>query len=406
MSAAYFLAKRIHFSKSSRQQRVSPPAIRIAIAGIAIGLAVMIVTIAIVIGFKEEIRNKVSDFGGYLQVLALASNRSFEKNPISLSDSLLSEISQIEQITSIEPIITKPAVIKTEDDFLSVVVKSGDAGERGVKISETIARKLNLNIGDFVRLYFVQNSPTGGITEYGQSDVSVKTRSLKITGLYQTHFNQYDEQVIIADYHLLQQVSGWDEDMASGIKIRLYDFSQLEDVYATLSDKVSQTQDRRGTQLCVQTLQHQNPQIFGWLDLLDTNVWVILALMAIVSTFTMISGLLIIILERTQMIGLLKALGYGNKHLRQMFLYIALFLTLEGLCWGNIFGIGICTIQSLWHPVSLDPENYYLEWVPISISWWQIFLLNLGTLIITMCMLILPSSLVSRISPSKILTTE
>jgi len=406
MSVAYFLAKRIHFSKGDEQQRVSPPAIRIAIAGIAIGLAVMILSVAIVVGFKEEIRDKVSDFGGHLQVLAATSNRTFEKQPICVSDSLLQAVSDVENVRSATPFITKPAVIKTSDDFLSVVMKSAEIGEREISVSETIARKLKLNVGDKVQVFFVSNNQIGNSLEYGGTDASVKARTLTIVSLYQTHFNQYDDQIILGSRELLQQVSGWDEDMASGLEIQLNDISHIEDAYADMCGRVSLTQDRRGTQLAVQTLRQQNPQLFGWLDLLDTNVWVILILMVIVSTFTMISGLMIIILEKAQMIGLLKALGFNNRQLSHTFLYIALFLTVKGLLWGNFVGLGLCAIQAVWHPIALDPENYYLEWVPISIQWWQVALLNAGALLITMLMLIVPSTLVSKVSPGRILANE
>lgn len=406
MSVAYFLAKRIHFSKGDDTQRVSPPAIRIAIAGISIGLAVMILTVAIVVGFKQEIRKKVSDFGGDLQVQAMSSNRTFEKQPICYNDSVLTLLAERPDVAEVTPFITKPAVIKTQDDFLSVVIRSADVGEREISISETIARKLKIGIGDKVQIFFVQNHQLDGSLDYGSADASVKTRTLTVASLYQTHFNQYDNQMIGANHQLLQQVSGWDEDMASGLAIRLSDADALTDSYEDMTDIVSLTQDRRGTQLVVRTVEQQNPEIFGWLQLLDTNVWVILALMTIVSTFTMISGLMIIILERSQMIALLKALGYDNRRLRETFLYIALFLTTRGLLWGNLVGLGCCVIQSIWHPVSLDPENYYLEWVPISITWWQVVALNLGALVVTMLMLIAPSAMIAKMSPGNILTSN
>lgn len=404
MSVAWFLAKRIHFSKGDDTQRVSPPAIRIAIAGISIGLAVMILTVAIVVGFKQEIRHKISDFGGDLQVLALASNRSFEKQPICYSDSILSCLSARANVADVKPFITKPAVLKTADDFLSVVIRSAEVEEREICLSETIARKLNLQVGDKVQIYFVQNRQVEGSLNYGSADVSVKARTLTVARLFQTHFNQYDEQVVLASFQLLQQVSGWDEDMASGLMIHLQNPDEIDACYEDFTSLVSQTQDRRGTQLVVQTLQQQNPEIFGWLDLLDTNVWVILGLMIVVSSFTMISGLMIIILEKAQLIGLLKALGCSDWTLRKMFLNIAILLTLQGLVWGNIVGLGCCAIQSYWHPVCLDPENYYLEWVPISITWWQVLALNIGTLCITMLMLLVPSALVAKASPGKILS--
>lgn len=406
MSVSFFLAKRIHFSKGDEAQRVSPPAIRIAIAGIAIGLTVMLLTVAIVVGFKEEIRDRVTDFGGHLQILAQTNNRTFEKQPVCFSDSMLSAYRSLPYVADVRTFITKPAVIKTDEDFLSVVVKSDDVDERSICISETIARKLNLEVGSKVQVFFVQSSQEAGVSNYGGAEASVKSRTLTVSSLYQTHFNQYDDQVILASGEFIRQVSGWDEDMASGLEIRLQDFSQLYNAHAILSEQVSWTQDRRGTQLVVQNLQQQNPQLFGWLDLLDTNVWVILGLMILVSTFTMISGLMIIILERTRMIALLKALGCDNEQLRRTFLTIALFLILQGLMWGNLVGLGLCTIQSVYHPIALDPENYYLEWVPISLHGWQVLAINAGTLFITMLILIVPAMLVSKIAPARVLSTD
>ena len=402
MSVAYFLAKRIFSHRDDGNHRVSSPAIRIATAAIAVGLTVMILTVAIVVGFKREIRDRISDFGGHLQVLALSANKTYEKVPICMNDSLWSVIEKIPHVAQIEPFITKPSVIKTPDDFLSVVIKSQEGlGERDVCISETIARKLRLKVGDRIQLFFVQNDNINGEIAYGGTDASVKVRSLTIASLYQTHFNQYDENVILGNREMLQRVGGWDDDMASGWEIHLSDFDCLDVAYDEVTLAVAQTQDRRGTQLCVQTLEQQNPQIFGWLDLLDTNVWVILSLMVVVAAFTMISGVLIIILERTQMIGVLKALGCNNAQLRHTFLYVSMLLIIKGLAWGDVVGLGLCTLQAVWHPVSLDPENYYLEWVPVCIRWWQVVALNVGALVITMSMLLIPSALVGKIAPSK-----
>lgn len=402
MSFAYFLAKRIDLSKGDDTKRVSPPAIRIAIAGIAIGLAVMLLTVAIVVGFKQEIRNKIANFGGHLQVLAIASNRTYEKQPICCSDSLLEAIKQLDGVKEAVPFITKPAVLKSDSDFLSIVVK-GCNRSGGIATSETIARKMKLHQGDRVKLFFVQS---GGGFNFGNETSAVKSRTVVIDSLYQTHFNEYDSQIVLAPEALLQGVSDWEDDMASGIEVTLCDLDRLDDAYCSLIEAVSQTQDRRGTQLYVQNIRQLNPQIFAWLDLLDTNVWVIVILMLVVAAFTMISGLLIIILERTQMIGLLKALGCNNQQLQTAFLFVSLRLTTRGLFWGNLIGLGLSLAQAYWHIVPLNPENYYLEWVPISLTWWQVAALNIGTLFITMLILVGPSAFVARIVPSKAIQTE
>jgi len=414
-SFAYTLAKRISslptrdFSPRCSGDRGGAAgwggSVTISIAGIAIGLAVMLLTVAIVVGFKEQIQDKISAFSGHMQVLAIASNRTYEKQPICCSDSLLETLRMLPAVSQVTPFITKPAVLKTGNDFLSVVAHSETDSLEGneILVSQTIAQKLELSVGDRLKLFFVKSS--SGF-EFGDETASIKSRTVTVRGLYQSHFNEYDNQMIIAASDFLRNASDWDDDMASGIEIKLHNFDQLDEGYLQVIEKVSQTTDRRGTTLFVQRIDQLNPQIFGWLDLLDTNVWVILTLMMAVATFTMISGLLIIILERTAMIGVLKALGATNWQLQKSFIYVAGYLTLKGLLWGNIVGLGICAIQYFWHPIALDAENYYLDWVPISINVWHIVALNVSTLIVTLVVMLVPSTIVAHIAPSRAIQSE
>lgn len=424
MSFAFHIAQRIHFSKGDVSQRVSPPAIRIAITGIAIGLVVMILSVAIVIGFKKEIREKAIGFGGHLQIHAMADNRTYETIPICINDTLRAAINSVKGISSVKRYSTKPAVLKTEEDFLAVVIKGEDSigadsffvdnlvegnlpeSERDILISKIIADKMLLKVGDKVPLYFIKADQNANQFQLGADDLSIKTRQLHVSGIYSSNFNEYDKMMIVGSLSMLQGVNGWDEDMASGLEINISDFSALDDKYYDLIFAVHELQDRRGTSFYVQTIEQLNPQIFSWLDLLDTNVWVILILMAIVASFTMISGLLIIILERTSMIGLLKALGCPNFELRKIFLYVAAFLIGKGLIIGNIIGIGLCLIQYYFHIIELDPESYYLEWVPISINVVEILTINVGTIIISLLVLIVPSALVANITPVKAIQSE
>lgn len=422
VSLAFDIAKRIHFdqgvpTEGGSAYRVSRPAVKIAIAGIAIGVAVMLITVGIVVGFKEEIRQKVIGFGGHLQVQALVNNQTYELPPICVSDSLIDVIYGIDGVQKVETFITKPSIIKSETDFLSVVVKgipfseelrvrSEELSDRDVILSRTIADKLQLKVGDDVPFYFVQTNRDANPFALGAEDTKVKVRKLHVADIYQTHFSEIDQQMVYASQDFLQQVSGWDEDMVSGLAIDIDDFDRLEDRYFSLADSLIGTTDREGTPFYVQTVEQLNPIIFSWLDLLDTNVWVILILIAVVAAFTMISGLLIIILERTQMIGILKSQGLDNRRLRHVFLWIALFLTGQGMLWGNLLGLAVCFAQWKWHLVALDPKNYYLEWVPIDLSLPAILLINLGTIIITLLVLLGPSALVARISPSKAMLSE
>ena len=407
MSFAYNIARRIHFSKGNETQRVSPPAIRIAIAGIAIGLVVMILSVAIVVGFKQEIREKVIGFGGHIQIHAMANNSTYEKHPIYPNDTLFQALSSVEGIEKISSFITKPAVLKTQEDFLAVVIK-GEEGiaPREVKVSQLIADKLNLSIGDKINLYFIQNNVDADRFALGAEDASIKSRQLKIAEIYSTGFNEYDKQMVYGNLETLQGVNEWEEDMVSGLEINISDFSKLNETTDKIIMAVNGIQDRRGTFYFVQTIEQMNPQVFAWLDLLDTNVWVILILMTIVASFTMISGLLIIILERTNMIGVLKAMGCNNSQLQKIFRYIAGFLIGKGLLIGNVIGIGICLLQKHFHLIALDPDSYYLEWVPIALDAKAIIILNIGTIAIALHVMMIPSSLVARISPVKAIQSE
>lgn len=417
MSVAFDIAKRIHFDQGVPTDggsacRVSRPAVKIAIAGIAIGVAVMLITVGIVVGFKEEIRQKVIGFGGHLQVQALVNNQTYELPPICISDSLLDVITSIDGVEHVETFVTKPSIIKSETDFLSVVVKgvesvrSDSLDEREVLLSRYIADKLQLNVGDEVPFYFIQTDRDADVFSLGAENTKVKVRKLTVRDIYETHFSEIDQQMVIAHKSLLQQVSGWDEDMVSALSIDIDDFERLNERYYSLVDHLIGTVDREGTPFYVQTVEQLNPIIFSWLALLDTNVWVILILIAVVAAFTMISGLLIIILERTQMIGILKAQGLDNRRLRHVFLWIALFLTGQGMIWGNIIGLALCFVQNKWHLIALDPTTYYLEWVPIYLNIPMILLINLGTVVITLLVLLGPSSLVARISPAKAVLSE
>ena len=407
MSLPFFLAKRIHFAKGDDTQRVSPPAIRIAIAGIAIGVAVMLITVAIVVGFKQEVRQKVVDFGGHMQMQAFVANSTYELPPICIDDSMRQQIAALPYVTDVAPMVTKPAVLKTDSDFMSVVVKGIDddgLDERGLILSRTIARKLRLQVGDAVAAFFVQADMEADPFALGAENTKVKMRRLTVDSIYESHFSEIDQQMVIGHASLLQQVSGWNDDMYSAVQLMLDDYDHLDE--ACYEANASRLWDRQGTPLFAQTVLELNPQVFAWLELLDTNVWVILTLIAAVAAFTMISGLLIIILERTQMIGILKAQGLDNGRLRRLFLWVALFLTGKGMLWGNLLGLGLCWAQRHWHFVALDPATYYLEWVPIHLSWPMVLLVNVGTILITLLVLLGPSALVARIEPTKAIASE
>ncbi len=415
MNLELFIARRIHFSKDGDKRNVSPPAIRIAIAGIAIGLAVMILSVAIVIGFKNEVRAKVIGFGSHIQITNFDSNTTYETNPIAVTDSVLNVIKEDPRITHIERFATKPAVLKTDSAFMAVVLKgvgqeydwdffktnmlegetlslSDSVTSNDVIISRYIADKMNLNLGDSFLTYFVGDN--------------IRARKFRIRGIYQTNFTEYDKLFLVGDMRHVQRLSNWKSDQVSGLELRVADYDRVDEISEDLYFKLLGGADPYGGHYYVRSIKELNPQIFSWLDLLDMNVWVILGLMSVVAAFTMISGLLIIILERTNMIGILKALGYSNLGIRKVFLYISLFLVGKGLIWGNIIGIAICWLQSRFHFIKLDPETYYIPAVPIDLNLLYVLLLNIATVFISLLILIGPSYVVSRISPVKAIRFE
>ncbi len=409
-NVAYFIAKRIHYNQVQDGKHVSPPAIRIAVCGIAVGLAIMLLSVAIVVGFKQEIRQKVIGFGSHLQISNFDSNATYETAPIAFSDSLLSSLRSDHAIDRISRVATKPGIIKTDSAFLAVVIKGVDvayhwdffaanmvAGDtlhltdsvrsNEVLLSQDIANKLNLGLGDDFVSYFVQDG--------------VRARKFKVRGIYQTNFTDYDEIFVMADLRHVQRLNGWNPDQVSALEMMVDDFDRVDEVadgvIAALDDKT----DDYGRHYYVRSIRKLNPQIFSWLELLDLNVWIILILMALVASFTMISGLLIIILERTTMIGVLKALGYSDWGVRKVFLHVAFFLIVKGMVWGNVIGLSLCAIQQYFGVITLDPQSYYLTHVPIVLNPLYIILLNIGTVFLALLVLLGPSYVITKVSPAK-----
>ena len=417
MNFEFFVAKRIHFSRvKGDNKRVTPPVIRIAIAGVAIGLAVMIMSIAIVIGFKKEVRNKVIGFDSHIQLTNFDNNISYESVPIAISDTLRNELIEKDGVSHVEIFATKPGIIKTETDFQGVVFKgvSSDFDTTFFKenlvegqminidsvnlsnqslISRSIANMLQLRLGDSFNAYFVDKQ-------------DVRARRFSITGIYDTGFPDYDKLFIICDIKQIRRINEWDNDMVSGVGIFVDEYNRLDEISEDLFFSLIDRQDRLGNFYYVRSIKELSPLIFNWLGILDSNVVIMLILMIIVSGFTMISGLLIIILERTNMIGVLKALGENNYSLRKMFLYISFFLISKGMFWGNAIGLLICFLQSRYHWLKLDRDIYYLDAVPIEINWVSLFLINIGSLAVSMLMMIAPSYMISKIEPAKSIRFE
>lgn len=414
MRAEYEIARRLHFSDNDSSgadgttgRKMARPAVRVAVGGIALGVAVMIVTLAVVFGFKQTIRDKVIGFGGHIQVVNFDNNSTYEMQPIPVTDSLLERLRSIPGVVSATPFCTKPGIIKTDDAFQGIVLKGAEdmdffqqnltAGRlpenpKEVLLSERLCRKLRLGLDSTFYCYFVEEE--------------VCVRRVQIVGIYDTEFADYDDLFAIGDMSMIRQLNRWEESQASGIEIRISDFSKLNEVADEVYFATANRMDGEGNAYYTQTIEDLNPTIFAWLRLLDMNVVVIIILMLAVSAMNIISGLIILILGSIQTIGLLKSLGATNRFIRRIFLMDTAFLVVEGMVMGNVLGLVLCWLQYTFHLLPLDPVSYYVSYVPIAWTWSAWALLNIGTLALIMLILLLPASIVSRISPARTMRFE
>lgn len=415
MNLPLFIAKRI-YSDNDAQQKVSKPAIRIATAGVAVGLAVMIISVCIVLGFKHTIRDKVIGFGSHITVANFMTIHGNEQRPIAMPDSMMKYLYSVKGVKHVQRYALKQGILKTDSDFLGVAFKgiaseydttfihnnmisgcipsfSDEASHNKIVISKIMADMLRIKTGDKVFAYFIDND-------------NVRMRRFLVSGIYQTNLSQYDKAICFTDLYTAVRLNGWEKNQITGAELTVNDFSKVNEVEDILVSKVNRTTDSYGETYSSETIQESNPQIFSWLDLLDLNVWIILALMLCVAGFTMISGLLIIILERTSMIGVLKALGAKNRTIRKTFLWFAVFIIGKGMIIGNIIGLGLVVLQNMTGIVTLDPATYYVNTVPVEINIPLIILLNVATLFISIFVLIAPSYLISHIHPAKSMRYE
>jgi len=410
-----FIARRIYGAEDARRQ-VSRPAIRIATLGVAIGVAVMIVTVCVVLGFKHTIRDKVVGFGSHIQIQNFMSQQTASPAPISFSDSLMNQLRQMPGVRHVECYALTQGILKTDNDFLGVGFKgigsdydltflkkhlvegempvfSSDKSNNHLLISRMMADKLRLKAGDRIYAYFI-------------AEDNVRARKFTIKGIYETHMNQFDQSICFTDLPTSVKLNSWEPDQCSGAEVLVEDFDRLEETAQYIVKDVNRKTDRYGEIITSQTIYEAYPHVFQWLSLLDINVWIIFALMVAVAGFTMVSGLLIIILERTQMIGILKALGMRNSTVRHTFLWFAVFIIGRGLILGNIIGLGLVLLQQYTGIIHLDPASYYVDTAPMELNIPVILLLNVATLLICVFVLIAPSYLVSHIHPARSMRYE
>lgn len=415
MSLSLFLAKRIYKDPQNKEQ-ASRPAIRIATIGVAIGIIVMLLSTCIILGFKQTIKDKVVGFGGHIQVANFLTHQSTDSYPIIVNDSIKRVIKKIDGVQHVSTFALKQGILKTNTDFLGIsfkgVTKDFDnsfitqhlisgkfplfgtpESKKSIVISATIANKLNLKEGDKVFAYFID-------------DNDVRIRTFRVAGIYETNLSLFDNVTCFIDLQNVIKLNNWTNNQATGMEVTINNFDRLNEVSAQFVNKINRTVDAEGNTYSSQTIKELVPQIFSWLNLLDINVWIILSLMILVASVTMVSGLLIIILERTNMIGLLKALGAKNKVIRSTFLYFAFFIIVRGMIIGNSIAFLLLLIQKYMGVVKLDANIYYVSVVPVQLNIPIIVLINLATVIISILVLIIPSYLIAHIHPSKSIKYE
>jgi lipoprotein-releasing system permease protein len=415
LNTELFIAKRL-ITEKKQKKGISQPIVTIAVIGISLGLAVMILAVAIASGFKNEISNKLIGFGSHIQIINYDTNISYETVPINKNQPFFEDVKNLKGVNQIQQFGIKAGIIKTKAEDIHGVVLKGIgpdfdwsffeqnlvAGKTfrvtdttrndHIIISEHIANLLKLKPGDKIAAYFIQDPP--------------RMRVFSIAGIYNTSLAEFDEKFILADIGHIQRLNNWNKNQISGYEVIIDNFSQMDPLTRDIRDIVGFSFDPTGAKLKVQSIKEKYPQMFDWLNLTDMNVWIILILMTAVAGFNMVSSLLILILERTNMIGILKAVGTQNWSIRKIFLYQSAFLISKGLLWGNIIGITLCFLQMKFQLISLDPSSYYLEAVPINLKLWHLVALNLGTLLITVLMLVVPSYIIARLSPEKTIRFE
>ncbi len=415
MNFPLFIACKI-YNYTGDRLKVSKPAVRIAIAGVAIGLAVMIVSVSVVFGFKHTIQDKVIGFGAHIQVADFMTLQNQEQYPIQMNDSMMRVIRTIPGVAHAQRYAIKQGLLKTDKDFLGVMFKgvgpeydttflhnnlvegsiprfSDQKSGNHILISRKMADMLQVKCGDKIFTYFI-----------GQQ--GVRARRFTIEGIYQTNLTHYDRSTCFTDLYTAVRLNGWEADQASGAEVTITDFNRIDEVESLFTDRINRTIDNYGATYSSKTIQEINPQIFQWLSLLDLNVWIILALMLAVAGVTMVSGLLIIILERTTMIGILKALGARNKTIRHIFLWFAVFIIGRGLLLGDAIAMALLLLQRYTGIVKLDPTTYYVDTAPVETNIPVIIALNAATLLASVFVLIAPSFFVSHIHPAKSMRYE
>ena len=401
-----FIAERLYFTQAT-EGHSSRPAVRVALAGLIIGVMVMIVTVCVVVGFKQTVTDKVVGFAAHLRVVNFENNNTFELSPIVVSDSLIQALAELPHIESVNTFATKPGILKTDEAFQGIVFKGTTywdyfggnliegtlpEKENEVVLSRKLCDLMNLQLGDAVMSYFVGDN--------------VKVRKFIVSGIYRTGFTDFDERFILGRIEVVRRLNGWREDQVSGVELRVDNLRNLYEASDNVFFATANRADKDGNYYYMETMEQLNPQVFSWLDLLDMNVIIIILLMLAVSGFNIISGLIILILDSIQLVGVLKALGATNKQVRGVFITQGLILVGKGVIWGNILGLALCAIQYFGHILPLDATTYYVNYVPMAFPIGWLLLLNIGIILVSTLILLAPSAIITKISPSQVMRFE
>lgn len=418
MNFSQYIAKRI-LNTGQEKSNISSPIVKIGITGISLGVAVMIITMAVVTGFQKEIIEKITTFTSHLQINDYDPNQSLEPNPITFEKDLLIKLRKANNVKHIQAFATKNGILKTKTENEGIILKgvssdydwsylkpytiegttlsiSNDSISKDIFISQTLANKLHLKLNQKLLVYFMTKKKLTDTTFNGQNyiDYEPRVKDFYVKGIFNTGFSDFDKNLVFVDLKQIQKLNYWKDNEVAGYEVYLNNFKLLESSLENINDII-------GYNYTVESVRQLQSSIFSWLDMIDVNAVIIITLMVLVAAINMISALLILILERTNLVGILKALGLANMNVRSIFLYVSIQLLIKGLVIGNLIGIGFCLLQGHFHFLTLNPETYYLDAVPINLSLIHILLINLGTIITCLVMMFLPTLILNKITPIK-----
>ncbi len=411
MNLELFLARRLYSTRKGGR-RISRPAVAIAQWGVAVGTLVMFVSICIIVGFKQQIREKVIGFGGHIQVMSYEA-LSDGASPVRADSAFLEELLSVDGIEHVQPFAVKPGMVVGNDEYEGILLKgvgsdynlsfikdnviegklpvwSNDRPSNAVALSRSTAGKLRVNVGDKVNVYFLQDG--------------IKARRMTVDAIYETHLSELDDIMALTDVYTVRRLNGWDSDEFTGVELAVNDYDMVDFVSAGVNEVVERN-NSNGDSLYAPTIDELYPSLFAWLSVLDQTVWLILILVLFIAGFTTVSGLLILILEKSNFIGVMKAIGSRDVSIARVFLYYSCFIIGKGILWGNVIAVVLCLLQQQLQIVGLDPSMYYMDCVPVGFTW-LLVPMNIGIFVLSVLMLLLPSMFISRIEPTKAIKFE